>query len=315
MSLITNQDDFTMGMGFLPGIKVTLDNMTTNVPASTLPAWAANVQYALNEEIIDADRMIWRSMVANNLGNNPATSDGKWQKRGVENRLRMFDVSLGTVTEADDLIEIAVRPGRVVTDVMLMGVQAYSVQLIVTDPIDGVVKDVTEYLSRPSGNSHWGYFFNPLESETKLHISDLPAYTQATITIRISNPGAKVRCAEVVIARAVWLGNTQWRPSIGFDDWGEKKRDPWGGWTLQEGAYSDRLKLQVLVHSTQYERTRNEVLRYRGRPVVWIGARGYNVLTTYGGVTGFEQVLVADGISDCNLTIEGLEDDALHAPA
>ena len=296
------------GMGFVPSIKVSMANMTTNVPASTLLAWAAGTTYALNAEIIDADRVIWRSMAANNTGNTPATSSDKWQKRGVENRLRAFDASLGSATENNDLIEFVITPGAVVTDIIFLGVQAHQVEVYMNDPIDGLVSDVDPVVMiRPSGNSHWGYFFTPLERESKLHIWGLPAYTRASITIRISNPGAVARVAEIVMGRSVWLGNTQWRPAIGFDDWSEKKRDEWGGWVAEEGSYSDRLKLQVLVEGTQYERTREQIIPYRAKPVVWIGARGINALTTYGYITGFEQVLSARGFSDCSLTIEGLE--------
>src|SRR5256885_1894766 len=277
-------DEFTRGMGFVPPLPITLDNMSTNVAASGLQPWSASKAYALNDEIIDTSRVIWRSMVGSNTGNDPASSEGKWQRRGVENRLRMFDASLGSYTEADDLIEVTIKPGRVVTDIELLGLQAHTVEVVMTDPVAGEVFHSGQRLVlRPSGNSHWGYFFNPIERERKLSISGLPAYTQ-------------------------------WRPSVSFDDWSLKKRDDWGGWMAEPGAYSDRLKLQVLVHGTQYERVRNEILAYRARPVVWIGARGYGVLTTYGYITGFDQVLVAHGFSDCNLTIEGLEDDELHTP-
>ena len=85
-----------------------------------LPAWSATVTYALNAEVIDtATRIIYRSLAAANLG-NPLTDATKWQPRMVENRLRMFDSSLGTYTEADDYIEFTVTPGRVVTDMQLM---------------------------------------------------------------------------------------------------------------------------------------------------------------------------------------------------
>ncbi len=302
-------DDFTYGMGFLPPMAITSANMTTNVPASSLGPYVAATSYALNAEIMDpATRIIWRSMLAGNQGNDPLTTTGKWQNRGVENRLRMFDTSLGTTTENPDLIECVVTPGKVVTDVWLMVPASHTVQVLMNDPVEGLVFDSKEILMlRPSGNSHWGYFFHPIERETKVHISGLPAYTQATITIRIRNPGAVAKCTEAVMGRALWLGHTQWRPSISFDDWSQKTRDEWGGWVASQGAYSDRLKLQVLVRGTQYERTRNLILPYRAKPVVWFGARGFNVMTTYGYVTGFEQVLVSHGISDCNMTIEGLE--------
>lgn len=305
---------FNKGMGFLPGLAVTLDNLVTNVPPSTLQPWVADQTYAQGAEIIDADGYIWRSQADDNLGNDPATSATKWQRTGVENRLRMFDTSLGTSTETDDLVQVTITPGRAVTDIWLTGVFGHTVQAVMVDPIEGNVFDSGEQLMlRPSGNSHWGYFFHPIEREHKLHLTGLPAYTQASITITIRNPGAKVRCAECVLGRAIWLGDTRWRPSIGFDDWSQKGRDDWGAWQIQEGAYSDRLKLQVLVRGTDYERVRNQILAYRAKPVVWFGARGNGLLTTYGYVTGFEQVLVAHGFSDCNLTIEGLEDDALYS--
>lgn len=301
-------DGYTSGMGFLPPLPITLDNMVTSVAASTLLAWNAGTNYALNAEIIDAQRVVWRSMLDGNLGNDPATTTGKWQNRGAENRLAMFDSSLATFTEADDVIEFTVTPGRVVTDLQLMGVQGYDVQVTMNDPVNGPLFDSEKIVMlRPSGNSHWGYFFNTIEFEPNLLISGLPAYVGASITVRIRNPGAKVRCSEVVLGRSIWLGDTYWRPSIGFDDWGQKARDPWGGWKVNPGAYSDRMKLQVLVRGTQYERTRDLILPYRSTPVVVIGARGINALTTYGYITGFEQVLVAHGLSDCNMTIEGLE--------
>lgn len=306
---MSTQGNYTRGMGFIPPMPITLANMTTNVAASTLAAWVAGTSYALGAEIMDpATRIIWRSLVDANQGNNPLTTTGKWQARGVENRLRMFDASMGSVTENPDVISIAITPGRVVTDLWLANVRAQSVYVSVTDPTDGLVFGPVEVsMLRPSGNSHWGYFFTPIEFKSRLLISGLPAYTRAVITIEIRNPGSIARCGELVLGRAVWLGNTRWRPSFGFDDWSEKKRDDWGGWLVTEGAYSDRMKLEVQVEGTAYERTREQIIPYRAKPVVWMGARGFDALTTYGYITAFDQVLPGHGFSDCSMTIEGLE--------
>ena len=41
------------------------------------------------------------------------------------------------------------------------------------------------------------------------------------------------------------------------------------GWKVAAGgAYSDRMKLQVLIAGTQYERTRNLIVAYRAKPIV-----------------------------------------------
>jgi len=301
-------DDFTLGMGFVPPMAVTLANLVSNVAASALPAWAAPTSYAEGAQVVDAG-IEYQSLAAANVGNLPATSPTKWKRINVDPRLRMFDKSLGTHTERDDLIEVTLTPNQVVTDVLLVGVQAHQVQVLMNDPVSGLVFDSEDVLMlKPSGNSHWGYFLNPIERETKLHIGGMPAYTRASLTIRIKNPGAKARCVEAIVGRAVWLGNTRWRPTIGFDDWSLKKRDDWGGWTAEQGAFSDRLELQVLVRGTNYEWVRNQLLPWRAKPVGWIGSRGINALTSIGYITAFKQVLMAHGQSDCQMVIEGLED-------
>ena len=304
-----NQSTYTRGMGFIPPMPISLANMQTNVAASTLQPWNAATSYALDAEVIDpTSRIIYRSLVAANQGNDPLKTPSKWQPRGVENRLRMVDASMGSFTENPESIIVTITPERVVTDLALLGVRARFITLTVTDPVDGVlVPATTVSMQRPSGNSHWGYFFSPIEFKSRLLISGLPAYSRAQIKVEIHNPGATARCAELVLGRSIWLGNTKWRPSLGFDDFSEKTRDDWGGWKVTEGAYSDRLKLEVLVQSTAYERTREQVIAVRAKPVVWIGSRGIDALATYGYVTAFEQVLASHGYSDCTLTIEGLE--------
>lgn len=308
-----NLQDFTHGMGFVAPITIDRAKLVTNVPASTLIAWAPGTPYALGAEVIDVDtRIVYRSMAAGNQG-NPITDATKWQNRGVENRLAMFDESLGTTTSNAELIEIEYPPGQVVTNVILFQLAAQEVQVLLVQRAAGVPDDVlfdSGNLStlKPSGNSHWGYFFERLESEDRVHISGIPAYTQATLIIRIKAPGGTAKCGEAFIGRVVWLGNTYWRPAISFDEWGEKTRDKWGGWTVSPDApYSDRMELQVLVEGTQYERTKQRVLKVRRRPVVWIGAQGYIALLAYGYITSFKQILVSHGISDCQMVIEGTE--------
>ncbi len=302
-------EGYTKGMGFVPPMSITLSNMVSNVPASTLLPWAVGTSYPLDAEIIDPlTGMIYRSLLSGNVGNDPLTAAGKWQERGVENRLRMFDGSLKSGTEHDDLIEVVITPGRVVTDLQLMGVVGDEVQVLMNHPVDGLVFDSTVIkMLKPSGNSHWGYFFTPLESRTTIYFWPLPAYVGATLTIRILRPGRKARCDEVILGRSIWLGNTQWRPSLGFDDWSQKKRDAWGGWTVEEGDYSDRMKLQVLVEGKDYGRTKAQIVPYRSKRVLWIGARGVDGLTVLGYITSFDLVPFAVGNSDCSMTIEGLE--------
>lgn len=299
--------EYVRGMGFIDPCPITTANLTTNVAVSTLAPYVPATSYALNVEVLDGIT-IYRSMADGNLG-HPLTDTNYWQPRGVENRMRMFDASLGSVTENAEEIVITIAPGRVVTDMMFFGVEAFDIEVEMNDPVDGQLFVPRKFsMLMPSGNSHWGYFFNPVQQRRlRLHVPDLPAYARATTTIRIRNPGGIAKCAEFVIGRAIWLGNTQWRPSIGWDDWSGKTRDRWGGWQVTPGDYSDRMKLQVLVEGPDFEGVRDKLIPFRAKPVVWLGGLGYSTsLSAYGYVTVFDQVLVSDGISDCNFTIEAL---------
>lgn len=306
-------------MGFIEPLALGLDRISTNVPASDLSAWAAGTTYALHDEIIDSSGYIWRSLDDTNTGHDPAQSPDKWQRREAENRLRMFDGHLGQATQNPDAIIVTLTPGRVVTDLWLTGLQAAWVHVQMWVPAaDGAGPNELVYDSdiihmlQPSGNSFWCYFFNPLKRQRKLHLGGLPAYVQARIEIAIHNPGSTAQCSECIAGRSTWLGDTRISPSWGFDDFGVKGRDEWGGWQITPGApFSERIKLQLLVRGTDYERVRDTILAQRSRPVVWLGAQGYQVLTVYGYVTSFEQVLFAHGYCDCNLTIEGLENHEL----
>lgn len=303
-----NYETWNFGMGVVAPMPIGLGNMTTNVAASELAPYSASAVYYVGTEFMDPEtRLIWRSTADGNQGTPPTSHPAKWQSRGVENRLAMFDASLGTITERADVIEVVITPGRVVTDVALFGVRAQAVQVLVTDPHDGLVFDSGDIsMIRPSGNSHWGYFFTPIEREDRVLISGLPAYTQAQITILIKAPGGTARCAECVVGRCVWLGDTRWRVALGYDNWGTKARDPWGGWRFGGGGNSDRMELQVLVHGTNYGRTKRVLMEHENKPVLWIGARGMPDFMTYGVITSFKQVIPGHGISDCQMTIEGL---------
>lgn len=306
-------------MGFIEPLALGLEHISTNVPASDLPAWAAGTTYALGAEIIDSAGTIWRSLADANTGHRPEDSPEKWQRRAAENRLLMFDGHLGGATQNPDAIIVTLTPGRVVTDLWLTGLQAAWVHVQMWVPAaDGTGPDELVYDSdvihmlEPSGGSFWGYFFTPLKRRSKLHLGGLPAYVQARIVLTISNQGAIAKCRECIAGRSTWLGDTRISPSWGFDDWGDKGRDEWGGWQVNPGApFSERMKLQVLVRGTDYERVRNAILAQRRKPVVWLGGQGYDVLTVYGRATSFEQILFAHGYSDCNLTIEGMEDHEL----
>ncbi|MFE8644121.1 hypothetical protein ACFX58_03440 [Sphingomonas sp. NCPPB 2930] len=299
----------TRGFLVVPPLAISDANMTTNVPAQA-PAWVLGTSYPKAALVLDpVTRLVYESLQADNKGHVPGATDSVlwWLKKGVENRLRMFSGKDGLRTENPDSIVVKIKPGRVMTHLQLFSVRGQRVQVQVTSE-DGIVKyDQTVNMVRPSGGGWWAWYFSEIERETRVTFWGLPAYSQATITVTVTNTGGIAACGILVTGRARAYGNTKWGSSIGFVDFGLKERDEIdGSWNVLERGYSDTVKYQVLVEEEMVDRIRDELIPFRSKPILVIGARHLKSMTAYGYFGSFDQIHVSKGLADCNLEVEGV---------
>ena len=281
-------------------------NATTNVASSSAPDYNPATAYADGFVVIDpVTRIEYESLQNSNTG-HALTDTLWWLSLGVENKLRMFDDSIGTQTANSELIEIVLDLKKNVTTLALLNVVALEVQVVVEDSVGGVKLDKTIKTTEPSGGSWWKWHFSSITRVDRVLLDGLPSYSQATIKIRIKNPGAIAKCGILVIGQRISLRMTQDGASVGFDDYSVKKRDEFGGFIINERAYSDTARFQVFVQGSMVDNISRTLAKYRAQAALYIGTEELASTWIYGYFTSFENVFTDYGISDCNIEVESV---------
>lgn len=263
--------------------------------------WVAGTTYALEAEArVDTRR--YRSRVSGNLGNAPATSPDQWMDIGPVNRLGMFDGSLGTATTAEEQIVVTIAPDSYVDTISLMGVDAETVRIQTA----GSPHDETISMVYPRAVSNmYEYRFEPFEYRQKALFLSLPVGSGVQHTITISNPGGVARCGMCIAGLVRKYGGTEYGLELGIKDYSIKTVDRWGGWTLEEGGFSDRVSLTADIPNNLIDSLHRTFAQYRAKPVVWIASELWESAQVYGSFRDFGIVIPNAVKSKCRLEIEG----------
>jgi len=205
----------------IPPIEVTNARLTdSNVLEDDHPEYSDLTTYAVGDRVIvltgDGTNYnnVYESVIADNLGNDPwldnVDSPTNWLLIGKINRWKMFELSRNTTTVNDTSIEVEVTPNTRINTVALFGLQAESVQCIMTVSGDEVYNE-TIMLTVRNVATWLEYFFEPFIFQKAAFFENLPPFTQGVVTIIISRASGEVKCAGCVLGSSVYLGSAEAR--------------------------------------------------------------------------------------------------------
>jgi hypothetical protein len=153
----------------------------------------------------DADRVIvttgyhkiYESQQVANTGNDPTTDDGTWWLEvSSTNRWKMFNAIVQEQTVQATADSTTLQSPTVVNSMAFLNVEATTIEVTVTDAVEGVVYDETFNMTSYSGIQDWyAYFFEPIIRKDQLAITDLPPYANASIEVTQSMPAQTQRSA------------------------------------------------------------------------------------------------------------------------
>ncbi|MCB5187388.1 hypothetical protein LG200_05135 [Methylobacillus caricis] len=254
----------------------------------------------------------YRSVKADNLGNNPLEESDdpeaipvNWARAGKTAPWRMFDPFSQASTNEDSIAVTLNTIGRV-DAVAVLGVEAESVQVIVTDSIAGEVYNKTyDLIDHSLITGFWAYFFQPRAIKRELLITDLPNIANANIQVIISRPGGAVSCNNLVIGRKRDIGGTRYGAEVGINDYSVNKRDAFGNPYLKKRGWTKRSALEVWVTAGSVDAVNSLLAEYRATPIVWIGAPGYESLVIYGVYNKFRMLISFPTYSILTIDNEG----------
>lgn len=204
-------------------------------------------------------------------------------------------------------IVVEVIPGVSTNAVAFMNIDATSVTVVMTDPVDGEVFNQTfNVLSLLGIDDWWPWLFKPIERDINLVVFGLPTYINATIKATIASPDT-AKCGQMVLGVEYDMGFSQYDAAYGIKNYSQKNVDEdTGAVTITAGAFKSVGDINVVIESNRFSAVLNTLTGLRNTPVVWVAEGSVSGTIQYGFFNTFDLVYSNFTFANCLLTIEGL---------
>lgn len=284
--------------------------VSSNVSTATDPSpWFGGTSYAINQDVlIAATNAVYRSVKANNQGNDPQTDDGSnWVKLGSTNRWKAFDKLISDPVVQSGSIEYVFAPTSPVSVLAVLNVGCDQLEVTVFKGADTFTFS-RDLVNRDAIADWWSYYHAPFEREPEALFRDLPWFGAGTqIKVRATAAGGNVSIGQIVFGAAEEIGFTRWGAEIGILDASRKDRDPYGNAIIVERAFAQTARLPLLVLDKNARRIQRLIARYRATPVLWVGDDDPEyALILYGFMRSYSHVLQLPNKSEYMLELESL---------
>lgn len=246
------------------------DLLSSSVTEDDYPAWDASVNYLIGQRVTRAAAGVHRNFEALAAGVDAvlpeisATSETpRWLNLGPTNRWAMLDNGIGTATVATDLIDVSLS-ARGCGDLVLMELVGRFVR--VERVVDGqIIFDQDIDLDSTPIGGFYDWFFEPYRQRTSVVVRDLPAAVYSgSLRVRITGTSG-VACGVCRPGNARNYGEVQIGVEFGIEDYSIKNRDRWGGYSVNEGAYSQLVKCRIASEPEDFNETVRRIASLRAR--------------------------------------------------
>lgn len=282
----------------------------SNILENDCPAYSAATTYAIGDRVMVVGANIhktYTSLQAGNIGHAPTTSPTFWVEEGATNRWKMFDASITSQASNPDTIVITLATSGIANGIALLNIECTNIRITATDAVLGVVYDQTINPAMKSGIADWySYFLEPIVTVTDIAFTDLPLYSNMTITVTLTNIGHAVLCGGLIVGHAKNIGSTQRGTKISLLDFSVKQRDSFGNFDVVERAFSRRVSFPLWLEASAIDQTFNLLTKYRATPIVYIGIERFGSTIVYGFYKDLSIDITYLNYSVCSLEIEGL---------
>jgi hypothetical protein len=264
--------------GLITVYKSLQNSNTGHTPASS-PSWwlehcttyqeySGAATYALDDYVINATTHRTYKSLANSNTGNALTDTTKWFLVGATNKWAMFDFDRSVGTSQTGPLTVTFTPGQRITAIALLGIVGASVTVTMT--VAAVtVYTATRSLSGRDTRTWSDYFFGTFGQIPSLLLSDLPAYSGATVTVTLV--GTVVSCGACVVGSAVTIGQIlQGAKSDGLN-FSRFDRDDFGNSVLVPRRTVPRTSQTILFEKVNTNRIRDLRSSLNAKTAVWIG--------------------------------------------
>lgn len=287
---------------------VTTDAILTysNIAEDEHPAWLSGTSYNANARVI-YNHKIYERIIAGAGTTTPDIDQVNWLYISHTNRYRMFDNVLYSTSERVGGIHFTLTPSQTVDSLAVLNVNAFSVRVVMTDPVLGVVYDEIKTLDSTIIKDYYSYFFSPLTGrEITAVFTDLPSIPTATIDVYISSGDALVSVGEVVYGIKKVVGRTNYGTSIGIKSYSRKEVDEFGNVTVVKRKNSKYCEYDIDIDNYKLSDVQRFFSDIDSVPCVFIGNENMDELIVFGFYSEFNATISFPTVSKCTLRVEGL---------
>ncbi len=289
-------------------IQVTPDNLTSTNVVNEESDWAAGT-YSEGDRVVYENEVyeVVASSTTLRPDNGLVSDPPEWIKLGWSNQFRMFRDGRDSQSTSIESIDVTLDYGEVISTVAVLGIEANSATLVVTDPTDGVVYNETIDLVDIGVADWWEYFFLPYSSDDTAIFRDIPPYPNATIDLSIDGAAAtdEVKAGRVVGGVERSLGVSNYGTSVSLLQYSTKERDGFGNLILVPRRSVRLVDYDVTVESGRIDFVVRDLERLSATPTLFIGDELYSSSVTFGVYRDFNQGITTPSVSDLTIQVEG----------
>lgn len=281
---------------------------STNVAETDEDVWSGATAYVVDDVVMKTTGVHKRYVcIQNNTNQDPETETAYWTELGATNAWKMFDSKTGSQTSNANTIEVEIEPGELFNGIGFFGLQADTIDIVVTDPTEGEVynesydlADLTEIVD------YYEWFFYPLENKSLYVVVDLPSYTAGVIEITIDNGTDTALCGQCVVGRVREFGETLYGTTVGIADYSQKTVDQEGNYTITEKKAADTVDYRVKVNKYMVRAAQKFLRENRAKAIAYIGKEELEATLVFGFFKGFSIVFEGPVKAELNIQIEEL---------
>lgn len=275
--------------------------------------WLVGTTYAIGDivRVDDCGSILYESLTASNLGNDPETTPLDWLPIGVSNYFAMFDEKNGTQTESLDTIEVVINFTQVVNSLALVNMDALSVTFQVWNSgddwtIDTPVLDETVSM-RDYGVSSWYEYATYQIVAKKNYVNfDFPTFIGGIGRLLVDYTGSTAKLGSLIYGNQLDLGHSLYGAGVGIKDYSTKEVDLFGNYQIVERGYRDVISDSVFVGNSRTREIKDVLAYYRATPLLWSADETLEALIAYGFYTNFDMTITSPAGSNLSLTIESI---------
>jgi hypothetical protein len=235
------------------------------------------------------------------------TPTPSWKNIGAINKWKMFDGKANAQTTKATPLDVTVQMPYVINSLSVLNVEAATLQVTVTDSIEGQVYNRQMSLLDNSAVTDWyTFFFLPYTQLFDVVLNDLPAYSNAAIRLQLTSASGDVKCGEFALGNIRTVGETSFGSSVGILDFSKKQADEQGNFYIEQRTYSKRGTFDVTIDTSAVDTTHRFMTSLRAVPCVFVGSENFGSTIIYGFFRDFDIIISNPALSTLSMSIEGL---------